>query len=82
MLAHFHQALKPDGRLVILDPLPRKTATRPRQVQERNHVLLPDIAADDLRQAGFEVLYRDDHFVDDPDSEGTRWLIVARPMRK
>jgi len=78
MLARFHDALKPGGRLAILDPLARKTASRPRAAQTRNHVLRPDLAADELRQAGFEVLSRDDHFVDDPDSEGIQWLIVAR----
>jgi len=82
MLARFHDALKPDGRLVILDPLARKTAPRPRGSQTRNHVLRPDLAADELRQAGFEVLSRDDRFVDDPDSEGVEWLIVARPVVK
>jgi SAM-dependent methyltransferase len=79
MLARLHEALKPDGRLVILDPLARKTASRPRAAQTRNHVLRPDLAADELRQAGFEILSRDDRFVDDPDSEGIEWLIVARP---
>ncbi len=82
MLARFHEALKPDGRLVILDPLPRKTATRPRASQVKNHVLTPDLAQDDLKKAGFEVLSREDHFVDDPDMEGTMWLIVARPAPK
>jgi len=82
MLAHFHQALKPDGRLLIFDPMARKTASRPRASQTRNHVLRPDLVADELRQAGFDVLTRDDHFVDDPDSEGQDWLIVARPVAK
>lgn len=82
MLARFHDALKPEGRLIILDPLARKTASRPRASQTRNHVLLPDLAADELRQAGFEVLSRDDRFVDNPDSEGIQWLIVARPVVK
>jgi len=82
MLARFHEALKPDGRLTILDPLPHKTASRPREAQMKNHVLWPDIATDDLQKAGFEVLFREEHFVDDPDSEGTLWLIVARPVVK
>jgi len=82
MLARFHDALKPDGRLAIIDPLARKTASRPREAQTKNHVMRPDLAADELRQAGFETLSRDDHFVDDPDSEGILWLIVARPVVK
>ncbi len=80
MLARFHAALKPDGRLVIIDPMPNKTASRPREVQCKNHVLLPGLAEGELKRAGFEVITRDDHFVDDPDSEGVRWLIVAKPV--
>ncbi len=80
MLARFHDALKPDGRLAILDPMARKTANRPRAIQSKNHVLMPDLVESELKNAGFEVLIRDDHFVDDPDSEGLDWLIVARPV--
>jgi hypothetical protein len=28
------------------------------------------------------VLYRDDHFIDDPDAEETQWLLAARPILK
>ncbi len=80
MLARFHDALKPEGRLVILDPLARKTATRPREVQAKNHVLMPSLAEAELQIAGFKILSRDDHFVDNPDSEVIDWLIVARPV--
>jgi ubiquinone/menaquinone biosynthesis C-methylase UbiE len=82
MLAHFRQELKPDGRLVIVDSSPHKTAARPRATQTKNHVLRPDIAADELRQAGFEALYREDHFIDNPDAEETQWLLATRPIPK
>lgn len=82
MLAHFRRELKSDGRLVIVDSSPNKTAARPRATQTKNHVLRPDIAADELRQAGFEVLYREDHFIDDPDAEETQWLLATRPIPK
>ena len=79
MLAHFQEALKPGGRLAIIDPFPRKTGSRPREVQMKNHVLMPDIADADLRAAGFEIVHRDDRFLDDPDAEGVQWLLVAKP---
>jgi len=47
-----------------------------------NHVMNPDLAQNELRAAGFAVLRRDDHFVDDPDTERTEWLIVAKPVAK
>jgi len=56
MLARFREALKPDGILVIFDPLAHKTASRPGEVQMKNHVLRLDVAENDLREAGFEVL--------------------------
>ena len=41
MLKHMHAALKPHGRLIIIDPVPRKTGSRGREVQMKNHVLMP-----------------------------------------
>jgi len=80
MLARFHEALKPDGRLVIFDPMPVRTRDRTRDAQTRNHVMNPELVQSELRAAGFEVVRRDDHFVDDPDSERPEWLIVAKPV--
>jgi ubiquinone/menaquinone biosynthesis C-methylase UbiE len=79
MLAHFRRALKPDGRLVIIDPLPRKTGTRGRNIQMTNHVLSPDLAEKELKEAGFGIVLRDDRFLDHPDSESVQWILVASP---
>lgn len=81
MLAQVRRALKPDGRLVILDPTPQKTADRPRDIQTKNHVLRRDIAENEVRQAGFDIVHTDDRFVDNPDSEVLAWMIVARPAK-
>jgi hypothetical protein len=79
MLKRMHAALKPGGRLVIIDPVPRKTGSRGRDVQMKNHVLLPDLAEKDLTSHGFAIVHRDDKFLDHPDDEGLQWLIVAAP---
>lgn len=78
MLARMRAALKPEGRLVIVDPYPRKTGSRDREVQMKNHVLLPDLAEKDLTSHGFAVVHREDSFLDHPDDEGVQWLIVAK----
>jgi ubiquinone/menaquinone biosynthesis C-methylase UbiE len=78
MLEHIAAALKPNGRLVVVDMAPHKTLTRPRADQVKNHVIAPDIAESEIRTAGFEVISRDDHFIDNPDEESTRWIIVFR----
>jgi ubiquinone/menaquinone biosynthesis C-methylase UbiE len=81
MLAKMRAALKPEGRLAIIDPLPRKTGTRDREVQMTNHVLAPEIAERDLRGNGFRIVIREDRFLDHPDDEGVQWLIVAAPSQ-
>lgn len=81
MLAGMRSALKPDGRLVIIDPLPRKTGTRPREVQMKNHVLQPALARKDVEANGFQIVHQDEAFLDWPDEEGVQWLLVARPNR-
>jgi ubiquinone/menaquinone biosynthesis C-methylase UbiE len=78
MLEHVKAALKPGGRLVIVDMPPRKTLTRPRADQTKNHVIAADLVESEVREAGFEVVSRDDHFIDRPDEETTRWMIVFR----
>ena len=78
MLRNVMAALKPGGRLVIYDIMPLRTASRPREVQTKNHRLLPSIAEAEFRQAGFEIVSRDDRFADDPDEEESHWLLVCR----
>lgn len=78
MLKLVSAALKPGGRLVIVDMPPRKTATRPRADQTKNHMIAADLVTSEVVAAGFEIVSRDDHFVDPPDEEMTRWMIVFR----
>ena len=77
MLKHILESLKPNGRLVIMDNRPNRTAQRPRDKQVRNHVLSADLAAGELEAAGFRIVHREDAFIDNPDSESSYWLISA-----
>ena len=78
MLGHVLDALKPGGRSVIVDNMPHKTKSRPRADQTKNHVLSPDLAEPEFRAAGFEVMSRKDDFIDRPDEEDAKWMIVCR----
>lgn len=78
MLERVMTALKAGGRLVIVELAPHKTLPRPRADQTKNHVIAADLVESEVREAGFEVVSRDDHFIDRPDEEVTRWMIVFR----
>ena len=78
MLRHVAASLKPGGRLVIVDMTPHKTLSRPRADQTKNHVIAPDTVESEVRAAGLHVVSRDDHFIDYPDEESVRYMIVFR----
>src|SRR5271165_2341776 len=86
MLDQTFRALRSGGRLVILDREPRSYHGETREIQLQRYQIAASIAEDEIRQSGFEVVSRDDHFIDRPAAErpGDRpddhvwWLIVAR----
>ena len=76
ILAHIYQSLVPGGRLVVVDRAPKQDAVRASEATE--HEISVERVEGELRQARFEILNRQDHFIEaDPDHE-TWWLIVAR----
>ena len=86
ILDHTFRALRSDGRLVVLDRGPRSYHGESREIQMQQYQIASSIAEDEIRQRGFEVISRDDRFIDRPPTErpGDRpddhvwWLIVAR----
>jgi SAM-dependent methyltransferase len=80
ILDRARQALRPAGRLVVLDPSPGITDGGS-PAPEGHHHESPDSAEARLHRAGFEVVSRDDSFVDVPD-HGRWWLIVARKPQR
>jgi ubiquinone/menaquinone biosynthesis C-methylase UbiE len=86
MLNHTFRALRSNGRLVVLDRGPRTCHGESREIQMQRYQIAASTVEDEIRQTGFEVISRDDHFIDRPATErpGDRpddhvwWLIVAR----
>jgi ubiquinone/menaquinone biosynthesis C-methylase UbiE len=80
------RALRSDGRLVVLDRGARSYHGESRETQMQQYQIAASIVEDEIRQSGFEVISRDDRFIDRPIIErpGDRpddhvwWLIVAR----
>jgi ubiquinone/menaquinone biosynthesis C-methylase UbiE len=76
MLAGIRRALKPTGRLVIVEPIVESRRGESREQQESSHEIEPKYVEADLRDAGFNVLERRDPFTKRPAGD-TEWLMVA-----
>jgi len=77
ILAALRRALKPDGRLVIVEPVTPSRRGRPRADEARNHEIDPEYVLQDARAAGFAVVGLKDPFTRrDGDIE---WLIALQP---
>lgn len=73
MLQHIRRALKPDGRLVIVEPIAASRRTADRAEQTRRHEIAPALVLEDARVAGYRVLGLEDPFT----THGTPyWLAV------
>ncbi len=77
MLEHVRHALKPGGRLVLVEPFDPRLRGESRQRQTKSHSLSPSYAEQELRAAGFFVTALRDPFVGDEREE--QWLMVAQP---
>jgi len=68
ILQHISLALRPGGRLVIVDRRP--------SAGEDHHHAMPEGVEADLRKGGFSIVSREDNFIHQPGDE-LWWLIVA-----
>jgi predicted methyltransferase len=75
ILSRVSQALMSGGRLVVVDRSPR---TGEGSTALSSHEVSAERVARDLREADFEIVSREDHFIErDPGNE-TWWLLAAR----
>jgi predicted methyltransferase len=79
MLMAIRRALKPDGRLVIVEPVRPSRRGRPRAEQERNHEIDSEFVLQDARAAGFRIVGLQDPFLVRSD-EHIEWLMVLQPF--
>ncbi|HUE85731.1 MAG TPA: methyltransferase domain-containing protein [Vicinamibacterales bacterium] len=87
MLAHLRAALRPGGRLVLVEPIPSRAEDTTREAQTRRHAIAIEFVEQDLREAGFEITKKDGGFITRPRPhtddttkrapEPTDWLLVA-----
>lgn len=79
ILLHIKTSLKPGGRLVICEPIADERKNLSRSEQERKHELAMKFAIEDLERAGFQIISRQENFVDRTSIKGDRmWVVVAK----
>ena len=78
ILGHVLQSLKPGGRLVILDRAPRSQNGESRSDEAEHHHISPAPVEAEIRGSGFQIVKREDHFIDQPGDDQLWWIIVAR----
>jgi predicted methyltransferase len=77
VLSALRRALKPDGRLVIVEPVTPSRRGRPRADEVRSHEIDPEYVLQDARAAGFGVVGLRDPFTRREDE--IHWLIALQP---
>src|SRR5688500_13023206 len=86
VLARIREALKPGGRLVLIEPMPLRAEDTTRAAQAKRHQIAIEFAEADLAEAGFEIVRKDLSCVKRPGHQmpggvihaPTDWLLVAR----
>lgn len=79
MLSHIRKALRPKGRLVIVEQITESRRDESREVQVKAHDLAPEYVVTELHAAGFRVERLDANFTTNPATKDMNWIIVATP---
>ena len=78
ILFHVKKALKPDGRILILEKLKRQKIGKSRKEQTLGHTIAPKYVENELKEAGFEVIAIEKdlgYWEEDPDKK--IWVMVG-----
>ena len=79
MLRRLRAALKPGGRLVIVEPIADKLLLDARERQTNVHEIAARFVEQEARDAGFRIETLHDPFIRRPGSDVAEWLIAAAP---
>jgi predicted methyltransferase len=77
MLSALRSALKPDGRVVIVEQISDARRSRSRAEQTREHEIAPEFVLGDARSAGFRIVGMQDPFTSQ--GRNLEWLLALQP---
>ena len=77
MLEAIRSALKPAGRLVIVEPISASRRTATRAEQTREHEIAPEYVLQDARTAGLRIVGLEDPFT--TRGRATEWMMTVTP---
>jgi rhodanese-related sulfurtransferase/predicted methyltransferase len=78
MMAHLRKALKPTGRLIIVEPISPSRRDGTRESQASRHEIAPEFVLRDAREAGFSVAALEDPF-SNHHGHGSEYLLALSP---
>jgi SAM-dependent methyltransferase len=81
MLARIKAALKPEGRLVIVEPISALRRDAARADQVRSHEIAVDQVQQEAREAGFKIVALQDPFTSRRSGQDEEWLLVLTPAK-
>ena len=79
MLEHIKKALKPGGRLVIVEPISPGRRDGTREEQMRRHEIAPGFVQQDARSAGFDISTLEDPFSNHHGNGSEFMIVLTRP---
>lgn len=78
ILGHIKKALKPGGKIVIMEPIAKERRGWSRSKQEAKHEIDMKYVIDDLKKAGYKILRQEDPFIDrTKKKKDVLWLLIA-----
>ena len=81
ILSHIKEALKPNGRLLILEKLKAHKIGKSRDEQTAGHTLSTNYVKEDLMKVGFRILKEVDDFgYWKKENDKQMWVLVATPI--
>ncbi len=79
MLQHIVAALKPRGRLVLVEPFSEQARNQPRQQQTSRHLIAPELLVQEVQQVGLKIVTRDDKFIDVAQGAKQSLVVAEKP---